>query len=87
MDVLVSGKRLEVTAASGALFTVTFNSNGQYTASTGSSGTWTMNGDTLCTLKTGASTESCGVLPSGKGAGDNWQTTDGNGNAVTARII
>ena len=66
MDVLVTGKQLQVTTAAGASFTVSFNANGQYTTSTGSSGTWTMNGDVLCTLKTGASAESCGELPSGK---------------------
>jgi hypothetical protein len=87
MDVLLAGKQLKVTTASGASFTVAFNVNGQYSTSTGSSGTWTMSGDTLCTLKAGETVESCGNLPSGKRVGDNWQTTDANENIVTASII
>ncbi len=87
MDVLTSGKRLELTDASGAVFTVTFTSNGRYIASTGSSGTWTIDGERLCTLRTGASAEYCDTLPSGKGTGDSWRGADSNGNPVTVRII
>lgn len=87
MDVLLQGHQLQVTSASGAIFTVTFSSNGQYQASTGSSGSWTMTDNSLCTTRVGATTPNCGLLPAGKVLGDSWQTTDGNGNAVTASII
>jgi hypothetical protein len=87
MDVLLQGRQLQVTSASGVTFTVTFSSNGQYQTSTGSSGAWTMTDDSLCTTRVGATTPNCGQLPAGKVLGDSWQTTDGNGNAVTASIV
>lgn len=87
MDVLTGGKKLQVTTASGVSFIVTFTADGQYTTNTGSSGTWTLSDDTLCTLKQGSQTQSCGTLPSGKSDGDSWSTTDSSGNAITASII
>jgi hypothetical protein len=87
MDVLLAGKQLKVTTASGASFTVAFNANGQYQTSAGATGTWTLDGDALCTTRTGLDVSNCGKLPSGKVLGDAWTTTDANGNTITVSIV
>jgi len=87
MNRLVAGNKLQITSASGAVVEVIFDANGSYETNTESSGLWTVNGEKLCTMKTGTTIESCGALPFGKAVGDSWETSDRTGAPVISKII
>jgi len=87
MDVLLKGHDLRLEYTGGAVVLITFNSNGKYKTNTGSSGAWTLDGEKLCTVRTGDRASGCGRLPPGKSLGDVWTSTDANGVEVIASVV
>lgn len=89
-EVLKGGRSLIIEYPDGKTVTVMLKPDGTYTRTGGKGGRWTISGEHLCTYrklgKDDTETESCGYLPSGKQSGASWETKDGAGSSVTARI-